>query len=385
MKNFFILLITLVLNFSMFAQQFTHSATLGDNPNIYPFTSGMGKMQCLYPASKFSNAPTGNITTIYLRGRVNGSATGAGTMVLGDLNIKIGTTALNQFSNQTDPFITGLTSAYNNTSTSLNVTTGQWIAIPLSTPIPYTSGSNIILEISKISRTGDNFEVYNTLESFGCKLINNVSNTSTNGVVIGTGVNFTRLIEFGFDVTPTAPVGITSVDVLTQGNVPSIITTNGGTLQMVANVLPSTSNQSVNWSITPGTGTATISAAGLVTAQSNGTVWAKAVSVQDTTKSDSLQITISNQGGLNISDLQLSTDKLKLYPNPANNMLYLENKSLYTIKQITIFDASGKKVFIGSKAQNHSEINISSFASGIYNVKIAFEEGEVNRKLIVVK
>ncbi len=91
------------------------------------------------------------------------------------------------------------------------------------------------------------------------------------------------------------PVSITSVDVATQNNVAASISTFAGTLQMTATVLPVTANQSVTWSIVPGTGTAAISITGLVTAQSNGTVWAKAISVADATKMDSLEITISNQ------------------------------------------------------------------------------------------
>jgi len=89
--------------------------------------------------------------------------------------------------------------------------------------------------------------------------------------------------------------GLIAVVVATQGGVPAVITTNGGTLQMVATVIPATANQSVAWSIVPGTGAATISPSGLVTAQNNGTVWAKAVAVQDNTVKDSLLITISNQ------------------------------------------------------------------------------------------
>lgn len=92
----------------------------------------------------------------------------------------------------------------------------------------------------------------------------------------------------------TTPV-VTSIAVATQGGAPATITTNAGTLQMAATVLPATAPQTVTWSIVPGTGTATISAAGLVTAQTNGTVWAKAVSTADVSKKDSLQITLSNQ------------------------------------------------------------------------------------------
>lgn len=100
--------------------------------------------------------------------------------------------------------------------------------------------------------------------------------------------------DYSITVQSSSPV-VTNVAVATQAGVPAMITTNGGTLQMMATVLPATAPQTVTWSIVPGTGTATISAAGLVTAQTNGTVWAKAVSTADISKKDSMQITLSNQ------------------------------------------------------------------------------------------
>jgi len=89
--------------------------------------------------------------------------------------------------------------------------------------------------------------------------------------------------------------GLCGIRVATQGNVPAIINVPLGILQMVDTISPATANQSVNWSIRPGTGNATISPSGLVSAVSNGTVWAKAVAVQDNTVSDSLLITMTNQ------------------------------------------------------------------------------------------
>ncbi|MCX6276665.1 MAG: Ig-like domain-containing protein [Bacteroidetes bacterium] len=89
--------------------------------------------------------------------------------------------------------------------------------------------------------------------------------------------------------------GLIGLTVATEGGVPATITSSGGTLQMVATVFPSTANQAVTWNIIPGTGMATISAAGLVTAVSNGTAYAKATAVQDPTVVDSLMIAISGQ------------------------------------------------------------------------------------------
>jgi len=89
--------------------------------------------------------------------------------------------------------------------------------------------------------------------------------------------------------------GLIGIKVATQGNVPATITTNGGTIQIVDTIFPLSTNQSVTWSIVQGTGMASISTTGLVTAITDGNVWAKAVSVQDITMKDSLQITISGQ------------------------------------------------------------------------------------------
>ena len=89
--------------------------------------------------------------------------------------------------------------------------------------------------------------------------------------------------------------GLIGIKVATQNNVSATITTTGGTLQMVDTIFPSTANQSATWSIIPGTGQASISTGGLVTAIANGTVYAKAVAVQDVTVKDSLLITITGQ------------------------------------------------------------------------------------------
>lgn len=89
--------------------------------------------------------------------------------------------------------------------------------------------------------------------------------------------------------------GLIGLDVTTQGGVPSTITSPGGTLQLVGTIYPTTAAQTVNWSIATVTGNASISSNGLVTALTDGTVWAKGVAAQDATMRDSILVTISNQ------------------------------------------------------------------------------------------
>ncbi len=104
-----------------------------------------------------------------------------------------------------------------------------------------------------------------------------------------------RGVEYRPYAQNITPGGLFLLKVATQNNVAPAITTNAGTLQMTASIFPATASQDVTWSIVPATGMATINAAGLVTAQTNGTVWARAVAVQDTMVKDSMLITISGQ------------------------------------------------------------------------------------------
>ena len=87
----------------------------------------------------------------------------------------------------------------------------------------------------------------------------------------------------------------TSVEITTANNIPATIITNEGTLALNAAILPATASQNVVWSIANGTGSATISASGVVKATTNGTVTAKATSFDNPALSDEIEITISNQ------------------------------------------------------------------------------------------
>jgi hypothetical protein len=68
---------------------------------------------------------------------------------------------------------------------------------------------------------------------------------------------------------------ITEIVITSAGNA-TTITTNGGTFQMSATVLPANAtDRTVTWSVISGTGNATINASGLLTAVANGTVTVK--------------------------------------------------------------------------------------------------------------
>ncbi|MDR6554864.1 Ig-like domain-containing protein [Paenibacillus qinlingensis] len=91
-------------------------------------------------------------------------------------------------------------------------------------------------------------------------------------------------------------VPVTGITVTGAGGA-TTISTQGGTLQMNANVTPANaSNNTVTWSVVGGTGSATISSSGLLTAVSNGTVTARATAQDGSGVTGSLTVTISGQG-----------------------------------------------------------------------------------------
>ena len=93
----------------------------------------------------------------------------------------------------------------------------------------------------------------------------------------------------------TAPVEITEVVVTTENNVPAEITTENGTLQLVATISPSEANQEVIWSVISGDDFASVDSEGLVTAIANGTATIRATSVEDETKFGEIEVIINIQ------------------------------------------------------------------------------------------
>ncbi len=92
-----------------------------------------------------------------------------------------------------------------------------------------------------------------------------------------------------------ANVLVSGITITTPGNV-STITTEAGTLLMGSSVLPvDATNKNLTWSVTNGTGKASISASGLLTAIENGTVTVIATTKDASGISASKSITISNQ------------------------------------------------------------------------------------------
>jgi len=112
------------------------------------------------------------------------------------------------------------------------------------------------------------------------------------------------------DDIPNGDIAVTSVTVAAAGSATTINTLEG-TLQMTSVTLPANAtNLTVTWSVLNGTGSATITSAGLLNALSDGTVTVRATSNSNSNVYGTKVITLSNQVAANmdatLSDLAVN-------------------------------------------------------------------------------
>jgi len=156
---------------------------------------------------------------------------------------------------------------------------------------------------------------------------------------------------------------VTEIAVTSAGDV-TTISTDDGTLQMSAAVLPADAlYTTVRWSVVNGTGMATIDAAGLLTAEKNGTVTVVATAKDDSGIKGMMEITLSGQVGV----AQNSIKAVKVYPNPAVNELTVVLTA--NNAKVAIYNSVGKKIEEVIVNGTQHKFDVSRYAKGLYFVK----------------
>ncbi len=157
-------------------------------------------------------------------------------------------------------------------------------------------------------------------------------------------------------------VPVTLIEVSAEGEASSV--EMGGTLQMSAVATPAEATlTAVRWSVLPGTGDATIDAAGLLTGDTAGTVTVVATAMDDSKVTGTYNVSVSWPAGVPRHEM----NTLKVYPNPALNELnvVLTRENL----TVAIYNSVGMKMEEVTVTGTEHRFNISSYASGIYFVK----------------
>jgi len=169
-----------------------------------------------------------------------------------------------------------------------------------------------------------------------------------------------------------------SIDVYGQGRI-FVITTPGGQLQIVADLYPSNViSNNVVWNMLPGgTGSASLTASGLMTALANGTVIVQATATDGSNVSGSAVITISNQFALSTSDVSL--ENINLYPNPSTGTLTLSENE--RVQEVSIVGMNGRIV---KRLKSSVSIDISDLPKGIYIAVIKLNDGKMKSQAITL-
>jgi uncharacterized protein YjdB len=173
--------------------------------------------------------------------------------------------------------------------------------------------------------------------------------TAIASAVDGSGISGNIAINIVSDI-----ISITGISVSSEKG-ETTINEIGGTLQLTADVTPAdASDKTITWSINNGTGRATISSNGLVTAEAYGLVTAVATANDGSGISGSLQIEIDD-----------SQDKT-LLPYINGNLLKVPLKQRFTGKKIGLYDIYGRVLEADFADSDIHEFDISKFHPGIY-------------------
>ena len=93
-----------------------------------------------------------------------------------------------------------------------------------------------------------------------------------------------------------------------------------------------------------------------------------------------LSLALAN--GLSLVEFQNENTKLKVYPNPVSNLLYVEIPSQYDTANVKLYDILGKKVLEKTVYSTQKKINVSNLSKGVYLAKIEANGLSITKKII---
>lgn len=85
------------------------------------------------------------------------------------------------------------------------------------------------------------------------------------------------------------------------------------------------------------------------------------------------------------TDAIVLEEEISIFPNPANNNLYIRNNSYINLKDVSIYDVNGRLISIidVNESSRLKTIDISSLSSGMYFINIKAEDASLTKKLII--
>ncbi|TVQ93946.1 MAG: T9SS C-terminal target domain-containing protein [Bacteroidetes bacterium] len=84
---------------------------------------------------------------------------------------------------------------------------------------------------------------------------------------------------------------------------------------------------------------------------------------------------------VNVVENELAEEGIKLFPNPVQHTLYVENSEM--INSIRIFDLTGRMVYSQVVNDNTTSVNVSEFKTGVYIMQVMTANGVASQKFNV--
>jgi len=179
---------------------------------------------------------------------------------------------------------------------------------------------------------------------------------------------FARLAGWEGD---TSTVGrVTSIDIQGEGGATEI-NINQGTLQMTAKVSPDdASDTTIAWSVTNGTGQATISPDGLLQAVGDGTVTVVATARDGSGVRATIEITISNQTtGISSFTKPAERIQIQVFPNPSSDFIQLAGDIDFP-SHIRIYNMTGRMVREERLESGDQQVDVSGLQEGLFIIRM---------------
>jgi Leucine-rich repeat (LRR) protein len=233
----------------------------------------------------------------------------------------------------------------------------------------FNCSNNSLNSLNIANGNNSNFTFFNASSNSNltCIEVDDIAYSTSNWTNIDATTSFsTNCIVLVSSITVQGQAGATT------------ITTQGGTLQMEATILPANADDATyTWSVMDGSGTATIDVNGLLTAITDGTVTVIAAANDASNTAGTITITISNQTTTGINELTAAN--LSIYPNPTSSEITFSNIQS-KIESIAIINIRGKA--IKTVIPTNNIIDVSDLTKGIYFLQIQTENEIINSKFI---
>ncbi len=76
----------------------------------------------------------------------------------------------------------------------------------------------------------------------------------------------------------------------------------------------------------------------------------------------------------------IETLQAQVYPNPANDFIFITHSD--QLREITLYDLSGKELLRKTISGNESELNVSSLNAGVYLLTFAADNKSITKRII---